>query len=80
MVFIIYYLKILYILIKNFIQFLGRIIKELTNCAICLEDDNGNVLLEPCNHYNMCGNCMERLTIWICPICRSYITNIIIYV
>ncbi|XP_008179552.2 uncharacterized protein LOC100568692 [Acyrthosiphon pisum] len=58
----------------------GCVIKELTNCAICLEDDNGNVLLEPCNHYNMCGTCMERLTTWICPICRSHITNIIVYV
>ncbi|XP_022165361.1 uncharacterized protein LOC111030255 [Myzus persicae] len=58
----------------------GCAIKELTNCAICLEDDNGNVLLEPCNHYNMCGTCMEKLTIWICPICRSHITNIIVYV
>ena len=65
---------------KNILQLLGCVIKELTNCAICLEDDNGNVLLEPCEHYNMCGTCMERLTTWICPICRSYITKIIVYV
>ncbi|XP_026819733.1 uncharacterized protein LOC113558473 [Rhopalosiphum maidis] len=58
----------------------GCVIKELTNCAICLEENNGNVLLEPCKHYNMCGACMERLTSWICPICRSHITNIIVYV
>uniref|UniRef100_A0A2S2NTP3 RING-type domain-containing protein n=1 Tax=Schizaphis graminum TaxID=13262 RepID=A0A2S2NTP3_SCHGA len=58
----------------------GCVVKELTNCAICLEENNGNVFLEPCKHYNMCGPCMERLTSWICPICRSHITNIIVYV
>ncbi|XP_025207560.1 uncharacterized protein LOC112603269 [Melanaphis sacchari] len=58
----------------------GCVIKELTNCAICLEENNGNVLLEPCKHYNMCRACMERLTTWICPICRSHITSIIVYV
>lgn len=62
------------------IYFLGHAVKDLVDCVVCLEENVGNVLLKPCNHFNMCGSCMESLQKWICPICRSFISNIIVYV
>ncbi|KAE9525035.1 hypothetical protein AGLY_014449 [Aphis glycines] len=58
----------------------GHAIKELTYCVVCLEDNKAGILLEPCKHYNMCSNCFQRLATWKCPICRTPITNIKVYI
>lgn len=49
-------------------------------CVICLEENVGNSILKPCKHENMCDTCLRKLKYWKCPICRSSIKEIIVYV
>lgn len=80
----IYYLKYFYtnyiILVNNNVmQFLDNIPDSIT-CAICLEDDVVGVMLKPCNHSNICNNCMDSLLNWLCPICRTPVVSTTIFI
>lgn len=50
---------------------------EKTECCMCLEKIEVGTLLLPCNHYQVCFNCVNELQ--ECPLCRSKIKNIVNY-
>lgn len=75
----IYYLKYFYVnyiilIINNIMQFLDNT-RKLVSCAICLEDDIVGIMLKPCNHYNICNNCLDSLLNGLCPICRTPVVS-----
>ncbi|ACZ63565.1 IAP-1 [Pieris rapae granulovirus Wuhan] len=50
--------------------------KDDLKCVICFENPR-NMLLLPCKHINLCGQCMCSLDNQICPICRNYFTQFV---
>jgi hypothetical protein len=48
---------------------------EEKQCIIC-NDNEKDIILDPCSHNIMCNECYENLKIKKCPICRTSITHI----
>jgi hypothetical protein len=60
-------------LIKN-----NEEMKNLTLCRMC-EENNRNVIFEPCLHLLYCNSCVEEITSnenLVCPVCESLIVSL----
>lgn len=65
---------------KKFKEVMKKIEKmeEEKLCVVC-QENHKNVLILPCKHLCMCDQCADRIiyTNGSCPICRSYVNNVI---
>ena len=41
-------------------------------CVVCLDTPKA-VVLKPCNHFALCGDCVDKVD--DCPVCRAHIEN-----
>jgi len=60
---------------KSFLFILGRQV-----CVTCLNEEFANTKIFPCQHICLCGDCVQNLQQNFCPLCRSPIEKIIIYI
>ena len=52
-----------------------NLLSERNLCVIC-QDAQKTILLRPCNHYCLCGNCASNVTaVRRCPLCNTTITE-----
>ena len=52
-----------------------NLLSERNLCVICL-DAQKTILLRPCNHLCLCGNCASNVTaVRRCPLCNTTITE-----
>ena len=49
---------------------------KLKECLVCMDADRSVVLL-PCKHLALCGECAGKLSPAICPVCRTEIDDFI---
>jgi hypothetical protein len=47
---------------------------EILLCIIC-QDNNKNMIFEPCHHICICEPCDKATPLADCPICRKVITS-----
>jgi hypothetical protein len=48
---------------------------NVTECCVCMADDETMVIFAPCGHYCCCNICAPKLK--NCPMCRANITQIV---
>ncbi|CAI6361421.1 unnamed protein product [Macrosiphum euphorbiae] len=51
--------------------------REIVVCVACMSTGS-NIVLRPCNHVCLCGECFEGLDRLVCPLCRAVITEIVV--
>jgi len=60
---------------EKLLQRRASLINDRQLCVIC-QDAQKTILLRPCNHYCLCGNCASNVTaVTRCPLCNTTITD-----
>ena len=53
-----------------------RLLDHQLRCMICLTNRK-NIVIQGCNHFNLCDECVENLESKICPRCQRPFVDII---